>query len=299
MIFIGWLSNRLDNLSRKFNEYKERVSIINSNDNLSKYKNKERHYLKTINKYRVFKKSNFKVNTYYWRIKTKDSSYYYTTTDDEHNTLQNILRSTKISEFRDKCVNDFFEYCLVSYVTNEDEELMEKLSQGKSVILQGGAIVRTEEYFEKTKRAETTELDGQVSSQKTPDLYIECGDEACIIDAYNGTSEKEILRKLNAYSESFPNARVYVFSSGVSRFEQLTAKDQPTFAFYCQPREGNKPIQVDSIQCGTISFDISIIREKYFSEYRIFQSEVFYWINCQQAGDIIRSSHDYDDSFNL
>lgn len=293
MVFSGYLSIRMNNLVRLYKEYMERISIINSSDNLSVYKNKESHYMRLIKKFKVFKKSDFSVNSYYWKIKTKDSLYYYTTTDDDKSTLCNILRATKISEFRGKCINDFFEYCLVSYVTNEDQTLLESLSKGESVELGQGGVICTQEYFEKSKQIddETTELDTALdSSNKTPDLYIKCGDDSCVIDAYNGTGMKEISKKLQSYSKCFPKSRVYVFSSGVSALEQLTDKNKPSFYFHC--KEDGELKTVDRIECGTVVLDLSAICNKYFSEYRIFKSDVFYWLNCEQAGTIMQSNID-------
>lgn len=295
MIFSGWLSTRMNYLTRMYSDYMERVSIINSCNNLSIYKNKESQYMTPIKKFRVFKKSNFRVNSYYWKIKTKDSSYYYTTTDDELSTLHNILKTTKISEFRGKCVNDFFEYCLVSYVADENEKLMGQLSKGCLVELNKcGALICTQERFEQMKQnyesTLQTKQDCKYSSHKTPDLYIECNGQSCIIDAYNGTNEKEILKKLNTYSFEFPNCQVYVFSSGVSVLEQLTTKCVPTFSFHCIKDE--KLTTVNKIECGTFILEISALCDKYFSEYRVFKSEIFYWLNCEQEGKIIQTNID-------
>lgn len=293
VIFSGWLCTRMNNLAKLYNDYVERVSIINSSDNLSLYKNKESQYMRPIKKFRVFKKSNFRVNLYYWKVKTKDYSYYYTTTDDENSTLHNILRTTKISEFRGKCVNDFFEYCLISYITNEDEELMENLSKGNEVTLENNASISTQEHFERRIEGnETTELDNSSCSKKTPDLYIDCEGQSCVIDAYNGTSKEEIMKKIRSYSSCFPQSRVYVFSSGVSALEQLTTS-KGTFSFYCMDDMNDKtPKKVPKIECGPVILDISEICDRYFSEYRIFKSEIFYWLNCEQEGSIMQTQLD-------
>ena len=295
LISQSYLTYRMINWARLYKEYMEIVSIINSSDNLSFYQNKESHYMKLIKKFKVFKKSDFSVNSYYWKIKTKDCLYYYTTTDNDKFTLYNILRATKISEFRGKCINDFFEYCLVSYVTNEDQTLLESLSKGERVELGQGGLLCTQEYFEKNKLIVDATTEVHVdhaldSSYKTPDLYITCGNHSCIIDAYNGTNEKEILKKLQSYSECFPKSRVYVFCSGVSALEQLTSKNKSSFSFHF--KEGGKLKTVDRIECGTVVLDLSAICNKYFSEYRIFRSDIFYWLNCEQAGTIMKSNID-------
>jgi hypothetical protein len=142
-----------------------------------------------------------------------------------------------------------------------------------------GAFICTQERFEQNKRID-----------ETPDLYIECDGQSCIIDAYNGTSEKEIEKKLNLYSSHFPQSRVYVFSSGVSALEQLTAEDKPTFSFHCITDKTLK--RVSRIECGTVVLELSAICDEYFSEYRIFKSEIVYWLNCEQEGTIIQTNLD-------
>ena len=281
-LFSMWLKNIVE----VYNNYMNNLELINSSNNLSIYQNKESHYMTQIRKFMVFKKSNFKINSYYWTVKTKDSLYYYTTTDNEMETLSNILKTTKLSEFRGKCIDHFFEYCLVSYITNENVQLMRRLSKGETGYLQDGVCVRTQEYFELLN--EEIEMDTSYKKRGTPDLFIEYNGNSFIIDSYNGTNEKEIRKKINFYKSRFENVVVYIFSSGVSTLEQFTAKITPTFMFF--GLEGEKLAVIQKIKCGPIVLDIDLLRKQYFTEYRIFKSEIYYWLCCEQEGAILKTN---------
>ena len=278
----NWFGIKFKSFFDLYKECMDNVAILESPENLTVYKNKSNYYMASIRKFKVFKKSNFDINSYYWSIKTKDSSYYYTTTDNEVETLSNILKTTKISEFRSKCVNDFFKYCLVSYITKENKQQMKQLSRGEMVTLHDGVCIRTEEYFEENSGKEFTK-------KVTPDLFISCKEQYCIIVAYNGTNLKEIKTKISYYSRfSKTKANFYVFSSGVSTLEQLTAKKSPVFTFYCM--ENGDLNAVAKIQCGSIVLDIGELREKYFTEYSIFKNELHYWLHCEKEGTIVKTN---------
>jgi hypothetical protein len=264
----------MNSIVQLYHAYLERFAIINSSDNLSKYRDKESHYFKSIKKYKVFKKSNSSVNTYYW-IVNNDCSCYYTTTDDDVETLQHILRVTKISELRTNYVNYYFEFILFSYIMGENITLLNELKEKHTVTLSNGVKISTQEY----SRAQ--------EYSKTPVLMIEYEGQLCIIDDYNGSSEKEIRSKINVYSQHFPGACVYVFSSGVSRLEQLSTKTRPTFSFHCIT-DGNLT-EVPEISRGPLVLKISDLSNNYFSEYSIFKSEIFYWMSCEQQGCILRT----------
>ena len=54
-----------------------------------------------------------------------------------------------------------------------------------------------------------------------------------IIDAYNGSSLKEVKSKIDCYKEdkSLDATYVYVFASGMQYMEQLTSSHSPEFLF--------------------------------------------------------------------
>lgn len=71
------------------------------------YNKIEDFYLKEIKRdYQVFNTSDFNVNQYYWKVRTRDCFWFYTDTDDEANTIEKVLQTTKISMSKLRMVND-------------------------------------------------------------------------------------------------------------------------------------------------------------------------------------------------
>lgn len=260
--------------------YTNNKCIIDNQDNVTKYKNKAQFYLKPIKFFRIFNKCSFFINQYYWKVKSADASLYYTTTDDEQKTLKEILKKTKISEFRNRLVNDYFEYCLISYLTEEDISLMEPLSSGKEVKIKSNITMITQDYY----TANSTSIVGD----KSPDCTLIEGTKKILIDAYDGANEDHIKKKIRKYKNTFSNADVYVFASNVARLEQLSSKNLPTFQFK-RLNNDNHLETVDKIEIGTLTIDANEIHEKYFQEYERFQSEVFYWQRCENQKTIIQT----------
>lgn len=283
----------------------EHKNYMSDPNNLTVYINGISDMKEKIKVYKVFKKSNFSVNKYYWIIKTCDKDLFYTETKDTENgklTLTKILRTTKISELRYKLVDDFFEYCLISYLLNENEELMSDLSCGKEIKI-GDTVLKSQDYFSlqlgnySPKLSKIDEIEDPPSGKvcrtnKTPDIVIEDGPRKWVVDAYNGTSSKEIRSKLRTYKKAFPTSNVYVFSSGVSAMQQLTALPPVKFSIWSLSTE-DEPVEVtEPIVCGAVIIDISTINEKYMAEYKIFLSDIFYWQLCEKEQNIIQSRND-------
>ena len=88
-------------ISQIYEEYKVFVKhkqFLSDRANLTEYGD---DIPKLLKKYKVFKKSDFHVNQYYWKIKTQDCKYYYTNSSNaqsEKETLKRILQVTKISQ---------------------------------------------------------------------------------------------------------------------------------------------------------------------------------------------------------
>jgi hypothetical protein len=292
LVVFGYLAYKIidqwNQIREQYNLYVENKEIVDSKQNLTEYTSKKQFLFKKFKKYKVFKKSNFEINQYYWQVKTKDSQYFYTETDDTQSTLLNILKTCKISEYKKRMVNDFFEYLLVSYLCKEDIRLMMKLSKGEEVKMPSGIIMKTEDFF----RSDITK------TFKSPDVHLEYSNEIFFIDAYNGTgvgknggNSKEVISKLQSYRESFKTDNVYVFTSNVERIEQLAfSNQQPKFAFYTL-RDG-KPEEVKIIKIGALKIDIGEINSLYFQEYRVFYTEVVYWLNCEHENKILQTDED-------
>lgn len=282
---------------RQYEIFVEQKKYMSDPNNLTVYINGISDMKKKIKTYQVFKKSNFSVNKYYWSIKTRDKDFYYTDSKNTENgmlTLNKILQTTKISGWRYKLVDDFFEYCLISHLLNEDETLMSDLSCGKEINIDG-TILKSHDYFELGNNPnELSEIDECSQSNKTPDIVIENGQSKCVVDAYNGTSHKEIRRKLLMYKTAFKTSDVYVISSGVSDMKQLTASQGMKFSLWSLSTEDKAVEVTESIVCGAVAIDIKVINEKYRSEYKFFLSEIFYWQLCEKEQRIIQSLSDED-----
>lgn len=272
--------------------YKKNKEIINNQNNVTCYQHKASFYLKEIKEYYIFKKNNFKINQYYWTIKTRNSQFYYTTTDDEPRTLECILKTVGILEFRKTIVSNFFEYCLISYLVDENITAMKELSFGNASTWKG-ALIKTQDFFTNKGNSSSTLLsDGSSSSlhdstSASPDILIEHDSSIYVIDAYNGTSAKEIKKKINDYAKSFQTTNAYVFSSQIAAAEDLSLKG---FNFKLFQLDNNQELkEIEKIRIGQLVIDIQDINKKYFDEYRRFYLDYFYWLNCEREGKIIKT----------
>lgn len=163
--------------------------------------------------------------------------------------MDTIRRFIRV-DLRDQLVDDFFEYCLISRITNEDDATMQLLSRGQEVQLKNGWRIKTKDFFINQ------------DEPLTPTLWISSKSETIIVDAYNGARKQEISRRIQRYKEAFQTDRVYVFSSGVSSFQFHGA----------QKEEEN--ICVDS---HVVS--ITEINKQYLQELIIFKEELDGWKN--------------------
>jgi len=199
--------------------------------------------------------------------------FFYTDCCDDFKTLERILKYTRIKELRGKLVNDFFEYCLISYIAREDEAILNTLATGGEASLDGWRIT-TQDYFVEQNRQKHDK-----KQTPTPDVHIQTASETIIIDAYDGTSEREIKSKCNHYKSWKPAAHVHVFSSGISRLEQLELAREP-FQFTIDEKK------VTEITIGSRTLSIDELNRQYFEHYAAFKRENSYWRNCERTRKI-------------
>lgn len=253
--------------------YLHNRSLFEDSTNLTVYPNRKAIFSR-LEKFPVFKKCDFSKNVYYWRVKTKDSDYFYTDNSDETETLKSILRATKMKK---RLVNDFFEYCLISYLLDEVESDLEVVSRGRPVT-KSNVLIKTQDFYKIPNNAE---------EETTPDVVLEFGGQTWVFDAYNGTSEKEILRKCQSYRRDFKTPHVYVFSSGFSALEQISAQSSATFRLTTL-NDQTLEIVSDPIIIGDLSISISELNERYRNEFLVFWNEIFYWQHCEQQNRILK-----------
>lgn len=286
-------------LWEKYDNFLRNKKLLNNPNNLAVYKkDKTCYYFADLKQYPLFKKCDLAVNTYYWKIKTRDGSLFYTTVEqeDEPATLLKIAQTTKLTELRERMTNDFFEYILISFVMNENEKLMEDLDRGQSVEY-NGVTVKTQDFYKSDKRSchdgrdesseiDTTEQSSKMTTTTTPDLSMEQDGKTWIFDAYNGSSEKEVRRKLNLYKNDFRTNNVFVFASGISASEQFV-KWNTDANFKIYTLDGDRLVKCEEdIIIGSITISAALLSEKYFFEFAMFSDEVYYWLRCRKANKI-------------
>ena len=267
---------------KSFNTVRHNIKTKSNRYNLTDYEEIDIDFRKedfSVNS--VFKNCDFGINQYYWKVATQNSEFFkYFYTHSSLQTFKNVFTAIKIKERKKMMINDFFEYCLVSHLANEDIEPLRKLGRGEVVDV-SNVMIKTQNFFELEKnkllKLQKRKIEGKMS---TPDICLESGDKKIIIDAYNGTSKKEIKSKLRAYSECFPGAQVYVFASGIDRIEMFEVKSK-TFALYCENEKGDL-VTVEEILIGSLVINIKTINDQYFLEYSNFYHEVHYWLVRQE-----------------
>lgn len=278
LLIIGFLKY----IYQKFELYRKNKVILNDQNNITKYKHKNQFYFHTsIKCLKIYRKCSLSINQYYWRIKSDDGSLYFTATDDEGETLISILKRSRISEFRNQLIHDYFEYCLISYVTRENISLMGLLSSGKAINVMNAVKMFTRDYYTMNK----TE-----AAEKSPDYTFIYENEIYVIDTFDGVDEKRITKKIQKYQSSFPGSIVYVFASNVQRLEQLSDKNlRLKFDFkYLNDKKDLESTNV--LQIGPLKLDCNDINQNYCVEYESFASEVFYWKRCEQRQVIIQTN---------
>ena len=195
-------------------------------------------------------------------------------------TLEKIITTIKIKQLRKKMIHHFFEYCLVSYLANENIDTLRDLRRGEPVSV-SNVMIKTQNFFasERYKQQKRS-----IKESSTPDICLERGSSRIIIDAYDGTLQKEIKSKLDSYDKFFKDAKVFVFASGISAREMFEFRSN-TFAFYCKIEE--EVVHVEEITIGDLVINIKTINEQYFKAYRNFSKEFHYWCLCDESKEIL------------
>lgn len=272
----------LEHIYQKFELYTRNKMILDNQNNITKYKHRNQFYLHpSIKILKIYKKCSLSINQYCWRIKSDDGSLYYTTTNDEGETLKSILKRSRISELRNQLINDYFKYCLISYVTRENIELMGLLSRGQEINVMDDVKMFTKDYYTMNK----TE-----SAEKSPDYTFIYENETYIIDAFDGRDETRISKKIQKFQSSFPGSIVYVFASNVVRLGQRSDKNlRLKFDFkYLNDKKDLESTNV--LLIGPLKLDCDEINQKYCVEYESFASQVFYWQRCEKQQVIIQAN---------
>jgi hypothetical protein len=277
-MIIGWkFINAIIEFYEDYKRFKRNYYLMNDHYNLSKYIVKQKYYKKKdLKLYFIFKKCNFQINKFYWNTQNNNCRYYYTSTDDEKETLENILKTTEIKSFRSRLIDKFFETCFISYVLNEKIDFMSCLSNGEEVKL-NNLTIQSQDYFILNKIA------------VTPDFVIKNdNNDIWVVDAYNGSSEKEVKRKYQKYASHFNTKNVFVFCSNVTGSEQFVCSTDCLNLFKLKTISNNIVEEVDAIQCDSIAININEINEKYYKAYQDFSNEVYYWQTCEKQKKIIQ-----------
>jgi len=262
--------------------------VVSSCRNLSIYDSMEFMTTKEVETYLVYKKCDTNINKYYWKVKTADGDWFYTDCCAEAKTLRNILRVAKISELRGKSVDDFFEYCLISYIAREDEANLRLLSMGSGVQVDG-LIIKTEDFFNRNNSKIEKKKKLAEDTTPTPDVFLQTDTKPIIIDAYNGAGAKKIMDKIKKYKAAWESADVYVFSSGVQSLGQLMSQiDRKPFRFYTL--DGSELKEVKKIVIGLRTISILELNEQYFEAYATFTRENAYWQHCEASGKIEKTA---------
>lgn len=266
--------------------YSKNKQLMESSYNLTVYHNQTRYLFKKLRMYYVFKKCCFDTNQYYWRVKTNDSKYYYTNTDNEKATTNNIVKTLKLLEIKEGMIADFFEYCLISFLADEEIKILELLNQGQPCTREGFEI-RTKEYFLNHEK--------HFDRQDLPTIVLVVkGKEMWIIDAYDGNSESEIKQLLNSHQSNFKNANIMIFASMIDKREH-TIHESNTFRFFTQKKSSSSSlIQEDSFNVGSLTISSKKLNTKYFKEYEIFSSEFYHWELCNHKQRLVKQKHEHN-----
>jgi hypothetical protein len=281
---VSYIFLSLTDIDKKYTNYCANRVLLAETLNLTVFPDMSTALLDTrLRKINVFKKSKCNLNNYFWNVKTKLGKFFYTDQSDARETLKNILRVTMISVDRDRLVNIFFEYCLISFLTQENVKSMSLLSKGDEVMICDDVHMVTDDFFKlKKKNGDATTL--------TPDVRLRTEENFIIIDAYNGSNLKEVKGKLRLYKDGFKDAEeVYVVASALSTMEQIVSSQRKDFVLYQLGKDGslNKPSQ---LKFGEFTFDIKDFNDTYREELEIFASEVYYWQLCEVHDTIIQNS---------
>jgi hypothetical protein len=151
--------------------------------------------------------------------------------------------------------------------------------------------MQTQDYYSAGRMLSSKATIASAGEQtKTPDVVIETKGGKIIIDAYNGTSEKAILKKIRVYRSAFPNAEVYVFCSLVATLEQIV-QSRTQFKFFTADAAGAAVVECQTI---AVTHDWSIsaadVNDTYVDEYCTFRAELQYWLYCEVRRKIVQTA---------
>jgi hypothetical protein len=271
----GWLRK----IHQKYVRYTKNKSISRNKTNLTCYDNMNFTEV-DLTIFHVFKKCDYEVNKCYWDINC-DSKFVYTNFDprDEFKTLDKVMKITKLRQLRTKLVDDYFECCLYSYITNENRTQMDHLLSSNGLDL-GEINVKSQSSFE--KNIMNNNLNGL-----TPDIHITHNSKSTIIDAYNGTDKTTIIRKLKKYLRVCND--VYVFASEIAVSEQFVLKENIKHFKLFRLNEENLE-EMQQISIGALTIKISDLNTIYHHHYSVFYSEVHYWLHCDALRQILKNT---------
>merc|ERR1712173_574766 len=155
---------------------------------------------------------------------------------------------------------------------------------------------------------ETNEEQQAKTKQGTPDVTIHINGEEdpwCVVDAYNGTSEKEVARKLQAYAQQFPKAtHILVFASTITTREQFVVpkwknkKDEkkqadldpkPCYQFKLYSLQDGNIESISGVSCDKFKVELDELNERYFSQFHLFSVEYDYWQSSHMQQKIIKT----------
>lgn len=168
------------------------------------------------------------------------------------------------------------------------------LSKGNRVNIGDDVEMITDDYFKLKKRDniskdEVLELDDSVNDSAvvndklTPGVMLSKAGKFIIIDAYNGSSEKEVKKKLNLYKNGFKAAEdIFVVTSALSAMEQIVSQQRGKFVLYRLGKGGDleKP---QELRFGTKVLDIEAFSSKYKHQLEIFAAEARHHHSEQQV----------------
>jgi hypothetical protein len=264
---IKWIRKIL----QKYIQYIKNKSISRSNMNLTCYDNMNFTEIDfTI--FHIFKKCNFEINKYYWNLNC-DSLFFYTNCDprDELTTLENVMKITKLRQFRTTLLDNYFKYCFYSYLTNENRIQIDDLLSLNGLNL-GEINVNT-----------SRNLNGL-----TPDIHITHNSKSTIIDVYNGSDKITIIRKLEKYVQVCNE--VYVLASGMSTVtEEFILEKENMMQFKLFRLNEGKLEEIQQISFGAFNIKICDLNTLYLHHYSVFYSEVYYWLHCDAVKQIVRT----------
>jgi hypothetical protein len=263
--------------------------IIGDKKNLTVYKNEAAFYFHAeLRKFRIYKRCDFSVNKYYWKVQSSECEQYYTQSDDEKGTLDAIMKG-RMREFGFKMVNDYFEFILLSYLCCEHEGKLEQLRKEAVRIGRCDDVTLVTQGHRVADREAGTKI---FREQTTPDITLSFENSILVIDAYDGSSEKEMKSKLAQYSKDFSKKHytavdVFCFSSSYASMNQFATKP-PCFKMHSIAKNGNLE-EHKEINFGSVVINIEKLNNSYLSHYEDFRSEVYYWLRCDKKGEIIQT----------